>query len=496
MAGATSMVCLRYELPGLMLALSQQPGERMSVHAAITHRTSYKYDRLVSLGPQTIRLRPAPYARTPILSYSLQVLPKPHFLNWLQDPQGNFLARVVFPARVKSFEVVVDVVADMAPINPFDFFLEPEAETYPFSYDENLAEELAPFRVLQEPGPLLAGLIDAVRAALANGPLMVDALVLINRMVAERVAYVVRLEPGVWTPEETLAQRRGSCRDFAWLLVNLARHLGFAARFVSGYLIQLVADVKPVDGAAGPAADFTDLHAWAEVYLPGAGWVGLDATSGLLAGEGHIPLAATPSPSSAAAISGLVSECEVAFDFEMKVTRVAETPRVTKPYSRQTWQEILAAGEEVDRALAKGDVRLTMGGEPTFVAATDIDAPEWNIDALGPTKRHYAERLIRKLTPLWAKGAALTYNMGKQYPGEPLPRWAIHAHWRADGEPVWRDLSRLATGDDRGEAGAPKTRLRSPARWQRGCSSIPTWSSPLMRMSIIISGGRSACRRM
>ncbi len=428
----------------------------MSVHAAITHRTSYKYDRPVSLGPQTIRLRPAPHARTPILSYSLKVSPQPHFLNWQQDPQGNFMARVVFPERVTSFEVVVDLVADMATINPFDFFLEPEAENYPFTYDEILAEELAPFRVLRNPGKKLQELIGEVHEAHKNKELrMVDMLVLINRMVAERISYVVRMEPGVWTPEQTLTRAKGSCRDSAWLLVHLLRHLGFAARFVSGYLIQLVADLKPVDGGPeGPTADFTDLHAWAEVYLPGAGWIGLDATSGLMAGEGHIPLAATPSPSSAAAISGLVGECETEFEFDMKVTRVAETPRVTKPYTPRVWQDILAQGAAVDRALAKGDVRLTMGGEPTFVAASDFEAPEWNIDALGPTKRHFAGRLIRKLTPLWSKGAALTYNMGKHYPGEQLPRWAIHAHWRADGEKVWKNPELLASDDDKDNAAA------------------------------------------
>jgi uncharacterized protein (DUF2126 family) len=282
---------------------------------------------------------------------------------------------------------------------------------------------------------------------------MVDMLVMVNRLIAERISYVVRMEPGVWSPEKTLTEAKGSCRDSAWLLVNLLRHLGFAARFVSGYLIQLVADVKPVgDGPAGPTEDFTDLHAWAEVYLPGAGWIGLDATSGLMAGEGHIPLAATPSPISAAAISGLVGECKAEFDFEMKVTRVAETPRVTKPYTPRVWQDILAQGAAVDRALLKGDVRLTMGGEPTFVSAIDMEAPEWNIDAMGPTKRHYAGRLIRKLTPLWAPGAALTYNMGKHYPGEQLPRWALHAHWRRDGEPVWRDPALLASDDDKGNA--------------------------------------------
>ena len=412
----------------------------MSIHVALHHRTSYRYDRTIALAPQTVRLRPAPHCRTPILSYALNIKPKTHFLNWVQDPHGNFLARLVFPERAQHFEVEVDLVADMAVINPFDFFLEPAAEKYPFAYEPELAHELAPFLHKLEPTPLFAAWLAKVDRTPRR---TIEFLVDLNQRLHQDIAYIVRMEPGVQTPEETLALGKGSCRDSGWLLVQLLRHLGFAARFVSGYLIQLVADQKPLEGPEGPIKDFTDLHAWAEVYMPGSGWVGLDPTSGLFAAEGHIPLACTPEPSGAAPISGMLEPANVTFDFAMNVRRIRETPRVTKPYGEEQWNRAVALGRAVDRDLAAGDVRLTMGGEPTFVSIDNMDGEEWNFTALSPAKRKLAGELFRRLAEHFASGALLHYGQGKWYPGEPLPRWALSCYWRKDGEPIWRDPALL-----------------------------------------------------
>ncbi|HEV3216440.1 MAG TPA: transglutaminase family protein [Vicinamibacterales bacterium] len=413
----------------------------MPIHVALTHRTSYRYDRFVTLSPHIVRLRPAPHCRTPILSYSLVVAPRRHFINWQQDPYGNYLARLVFPDEARELLIDVDLTAELSVFNPFDFFLEPSAETFPFAYEPDLKQELAPYL---ERLPAGARLRESLGAIDRRPVRTIDFLVDLNRRLSREIAYIIRLEPGVQTPEETLARRSGSCRDTGWLLVQILRHLGLAARFVSGYLIQLAPDVKPLEGPIGPTADFADLHAWAEVYLPGAGWIGLDPTSGLLAGEGHIPLASTPGHASAAPVTGAVDECEVEFGHEMAVRRIYESPRVTKPYTEERWRAIEVCGHDVDRELCSGDVRLTMGGEPTFVSIDDMEGAEWNLTALGPHKRGIAGLLIKRLKEHFAPGGLLHFGQGKWYPGESLPRWALGCWWRRDGVPIWTDDSLVA----------------------------------------------------
>ena len=417
----------------------------MTIRVALHHKSHYVFDRPVVASPHEIRLRPAAHSRTPVTGYSLSVKPEKHFIHWQQDAYGNFVARITFPEPTKEIDVTVDLLADMTVINPFDFFVEEWAEHYPFKYPSTLRDELAPFLEIAPPGPLLKAFLEDFQRQIPKDITTTNFLVLLNQNLQNLIKYVIRMEVGVQSCEVTLEKKSGSCRDSAWLMVQCLRNLGIAARFVSGYLIQLVADEKPLDGPAGPSADFTDLHAWCEAYIPGAGWVGLDATSGLLAGEGHIPLAISASPASAAPVVGMTSICEAQLNVEMKVTRIHEDPRVTKPYTEEQWKTIRALGLRIDKELQAGDVRLTQGGEPTFVSVDNMDGDEWNISALGEEKWQLANNLLQRLQALFAPGGVPHFGQGKWYPGEPLPRWALTVFWRTDSVHIWKNQALIAS---------------------------------------------------
>src|SRR6266436_8030277 len=420
----------------------------MPIHAALYHKTHYTYDQPVGHGPHVVRLRPAPHCRTKVLSYSQRITGGKHFINWHQDPFSNWNARLVFPEKMQEFCVEVELIAEMAVYNPFDFFVEDSAANFPFAYDPLLKKDLTPFL---EPWPLTPKLAAYIAAAKRDilgveKPALrtIDFLVALNQRLQRDIKYLVRLEPGVQAPEETLTRLSGSCRDTGWLLVQLLRHFGLASRFVSGYLVQLAPDVKSLDGPSGTDKDFTDLHAWTEVYLPGAGWIGLDPTSGLLAGEGHIPLACTPEPSTAAPVTGAVEECAVQFEHSLRVDRVWEAPRVTKPYTEAQWTQIELLGRAIDEDLEALDVRLTMGGEPTFVCVDDPDAAEWNTTALGENKRARAVDLYQRLRERYAPTGLVHFGEGKWYPGEQLPRWSLNCFWRRDAEGIWGNHALIA----------------------------------------------------
>src|SRR5271168_2161910 len=413
----------------------------MSLLVALNHRTRYRYDKAVTLGPQIIRLRPAPHCRTPILSYSLNVTPAEHILNWHLDVHHNHLARVFFQGKTTEFVVEVDLVADLSPFNPFDFFLEPGVEEYPFEYAPELARDLEPYRSSEQVGPLLQVFLDKVSGDERE---TIGFLVDLNRRVRDEVGYIARLDPGVQTCEQTLEQRMGSCRDSAWLLVQILRHLGIAARFVSGYLIQMAADESDPEGPRNNSADF---HAWTEAFLPGAGWIGMDPTSGLFAGEGHIPLVCTPNVTNAAPIEGTSEPANVDFSYSMSIRRLNDARRPSRPFSEEDWAKVQQVAHSVDADLEAQDVRLTMGGEPTFVGIDEAESPQWSIDALGAMKRTLGLGLIQCLRERVAPGGMLHYGQGKWYPGEPLPRWALSCCWRVDGAPVWENGDLIARED-------------------------------------------------
>lgn len=414
----------------------------------ILHRTVYRYPRPAALGPHQVRLRPANHARALIESYGLHVSGDPA-VHWLQDPFGNHVAHVSFRKGQlhEALELCVELAADVRPVNPFDFHVEDRYKAAPFTYAEDLRQELGPFLQAPPGGDGLQG--PGLRGVLAELPARretVEEIVDLNHRVHRALRYVIREEPGIWDPEETLAHGRGSCRDFTVVLLAALRARGFAARFVSGYLVQLTDEGMIPDEPRGVSRDVVDLHAWAEVFLPGAGWIGLDATSGLLCGEGHIPLACTARPALATPVEGTSDTPAREVTFEMKVARLGHEPRTTAPFTDEAWAAMIEAGDRADAGLRAQGLRLTLGGEPTFTSREHPLDPAWNGEALGKTKWAQGLRLARELRESLYPGAALVVGQGKQCAGEPLPRWSIEVIGRTHGRPLWPDTPAREAG--------------------------------------------------
>jgi uncharacterized protein (DUF2126 family)/transglutaminase-like putative cysteine protease len=417
------------------------------VRVSIQHKSRYVYPRPALLGPQTIRLRPAEHARARIESYSLAIAPE-HRLHWQRDPHGNHIARVTFKAgqTVTELDITVELAVDVQPINPFDFFVDERVRSLPFAYPDQLDGELAPYLVAGDPAYRLGRAGMELLKELPSKGDTIGVLIEMLAKVRERIAYVIRNEPGVWTPEETLAAKRGSCRDSAVLLVALMRARGIAARFVSGYLVQLADEGMIPDEPKGVSSDVVDLHAWAEAYLPGAGWIGFDGTSGLLCGEGHIPLASTASPSHASPLDGTSDVGASAVEFSTSIHRLGHEVRPTAPYTDEVWSQLVDAGDRTDAALTASGLEVWIGGEPTFIAREGQTKEEWQGGAIGADKWKRGRKLADQLRDRLAPGGLILFRQGKVYPGESLPRWALDVIARRDGQPLWPARSLVEAG--------------------------------------------------
>lgn len=414
----------------------------MSIKVSLNHKTHYTFDRSVSLSPHIVRLKPAPHTRIPIDAYSLKIEPSNYFINWQQDPFGNYIAKLVFPEKTDKLKIEVDLIARLTVINPFDFFLDDYAKFFPFDYPQSLKNELYAYLKSESKGALFEAMLKEID--LPSLP-TIEYLSTLNRLVHDKINYVIRMEPGVQSCEETLQKGSGACRDLAWLLLEVLRKKGLAGRFVSGYLIQLKTGGYLVEAGTELANDMTDLHAWVEAFIPGAGWIGMDPTSGFFAGEGHIPLCCTPDPIGAAPVVGSTDVCEVKFDFAMSIEHLDSLLpiSVADPYTPEVWEEIDRLGKHIDKELKENNVRLTMGGEPTFVAIDNQEEPEWSVTALGDHKHSIGSDLIKRLMSRFSPGGVLLHGQGKWYGGEELPRWTLSSYWRKDGKPLWNNRALL-----------------------------------------------------
>ncbi len=256
----------------------------------VIHHLTYRYSEPVALAPQQILLRPREHHHVRVQRFHLAVEPEAR-LCWVRDHHDNCVAWAYFRERANELDVRAEIEVETFERNPFDFILRPDAVRHPFHYAPAEAAVLAPF--LEETGgrihPLLAWLRTIVPQLSED---MLELLAQLNRALGEHVGFRARLEPRVQPPEETIRRRSGTCRDLAVLMMHVCRALGIAARYVTGYRRDVA---HPAGGG---------LHAWTEVFLPGAGWRGFDAAHALAVDDQYVPVAVGGGPENLFPVSG------------------------------------------------------------------------------------------------------------------------------------------------------------------------------------------------
>lgn len=395
----------------------------MSTRIALTQRYEYRFSRSVQLSTHWLRLRPAPHTAGRISAYSLRVHAETHYLNWLRDPFENHLARLDFPDPTDAVTLEIDLIAELEPVNPFEFLVEPFAASHPFDYPEQLRKELAPYLRRGTSGSKLNQFLKKLK--LKSG-YITEQIGAINEYVSNALAVTGPGNPGAIDLETVLHQGHGSAWELAWLLTLTLRNVGLAARVTQGYRIFLDAKAK---------TDTVSNHAWSEVFLPGAGWVGLDPCGGLFINEGYIPLASAPEPLRVLPIAGYRECCEETFNETISIRRLS--PKISSwPLNESQWADLKNLGHYIDSDLNAQNIKLAMAGGLSFVSAIDTQSPEWTVAALGDGKRFAAEQLLQRLWQRLAPGGVIHLGQGEQFGGESLPRWSL-----ADAEQLAQQIA-------------------------------------------------------